>query len=148
MHSQSILTTSISLFSALASARIAGFAVPSTIASSSNFPITIITEDYSQSVQDIAMAFGLAPSASANNESLGTTLLSSRYLGPDDSNSLTNMTHFVTMPADLADGATVFTASLFSLYGVEYEPILTSFTASVTVGESTSSDLVDSTQSS
>lgn len=64
----------------------------------------------------------------------------------DDSNIVTNITHFVQIPDGLAEGPIVFTASLFSLLGAEYEPNLQTFTVDVTVGNSTSSDLVGSTE--
>ena len=82
MRPQSLLTTSLSLF-ALASARITGIAVPSTIAAGSSITVTIITEDYIQTVSDIAIAFGIAASpALPADESVGTTFLGSKYLGP------------------------------------------------------------------
>ena len=81
MRPQPILATALSLFTALTSARIYGIAVPSTIAPGSNFRVTILTQNYIQSVQDVAIAFGLAPNDQIANSSLGT-LLNSKYLGP------------------------------------------------------------------
>ena len=81
MRPQPLLATALSLFTALTSARIGGIAVPSTIAPGSSFRVTILTEDYIQSVQDVAIAFGLAPNANIANSSLGA-LLDSKYLGP------------------------------------------------------------------
>ncbi len=169
MRTQAFLATALTLSTALTSASISGIAVPSTIAPGSNFRVTIITEDFTQSVQDVAIAFGLAPNAAIANSSLGT-LLSSKYLGPgklfssfsltavllpasfnsvdmliDNSNIETNITHFVQIPDGLATGPIVFTSSLFSLLGADYEPHLQSFSVNVTVGEFTSSELVSST---
>ncbi|KAL9075951.1 MAG: hypothetical protein Q9161_001345 [Pseudevernia consocians] len=144
MRPQPFLATTLSLFTAFASASISGIAVPSTIAPGSSFRVTIITEDFIQSVQDVAIAFGLAPNAAIANSSLGT-LLSSKYLGPDDSNIETNITHIVSIPDGLATGPIVFTSSLFSLLGADFEPNLQSFSVDVTVGDATSSDLVGST---
>ena len=169
MRLQPFLTAT--LFTAFASARISGIAVPSTIAPGSNFRVTILTQDYIQSIQDVAIAFGLAPNAAIANSSLGT-LLNSKYLGPgkvslkpffrhggcyrcwhsvdivdvlvDDSNVVTNITHFVQIPDGMAQGPIVFTAALFSLLGAESEPSLETFSVDVTVGNFTSGDLLSS----
>lgn len=84
MHPQNILarTLSLSLLTTLTAARITSITVPSSIAPGSPIPITLQTEDYIQPVQDIAIAFGLTPSATYMNGTLGTTLLGSLYLGP------------------------------------------------------------------
>lgn len=85
MRSCTLLTA---LFTPLASAIITGIAVPSTIARGSTIPVTIITAGYIQSVADIAIAFGLTSLGSQTNsqpfynESVGSTLLGSEYLGP------------------------------------------------------------------
>lgn len=80
MRSQSTLAASMALLGA-ASARIVGIAAPSQIAPGVAFPITIITEDYIQTVTDIAAAFGLAQPVTADQCSLGT-YLSTTTLGP------------------------------------------------------------------
>lgn len=74
-------TTFLSIFAVLgaASARIVGVAVPAEIAPGSNFSITIITENYIQSVLDVSAAFGLTQTVYP--DSLGT-YLTSKYLGP------------------------------------------------------------------
>lgn len=83
MHSQSILaTTTLALFTSMSSAIITGFAIPQTIAPGDVFAITIETADYIQSVADVAMAFGAAPSISAGADELGGFLFGSTYLGP------------------------------------------------------------------
>ena len=93
------------LASALASgspalARIYGIAVPETVcihiysphsssqtlmdvqvAPGSEFSVIIETQNYIQSVQDVAISFGYAPQASPDNEGLGV-FLNSRFLGP------------------------------------------------------------------
>lgn len=43
--------------------------------------VFFITEDFIQSVQDVAIAFGLAPNADIDSTSRDT-LLSSKYIGP------------------------------------------------------------------
>lgn len=75
-------TLSLSLLTTLTAARIASITVPSSIAPGYPIPITLQTEDYIQPVQDIAIAFGLTPSATYMNGTLGTTFLGSLYLGP------------------------------------------------------------------
>jgi len=85
MRSSTLLTA---LLTPLTSAIITGIAVPSTIASGTTIPVTIITAGYIQSVADVAIAFGLTSLGSPldyqpfYNESVGITLLGSEYLGP------------------------------------------------------------------
>lgn len=69
----------------LASARIVGFSVPKTIRPGEGFSAVIHTENYIQTVQDIAIAFGVTPGVGYPG-SLGTTL-ESFYLGPSMSSS-------------------------------------------------------------
>jgi len=88
MHPSALFTAALTLLTPLASAIITGIAVPSTIARNSTIPITIITANYIQSVADIAISFGLTSLSSQlgdqpfYNESVGSTLLGSLYLGP------------------------------------------------------------------
>ena len=86
MHSLSQLSACLALLAPLVSGIITGIAVPSTIAWNSTIPVTIITADYIQSVQDVAIAFGLTPAEShvLANESVGSILLNSLYLGPSE----------------------------------------------------------------
>jgi hypothetical protein len=65
---------------ATASARIIGIAVPQTIKPGDGFNARILTENYIQSVADVAIAFGTAPGA-GNDGSLGLNI-GSYYLGP------------------------------------------------------------------
>ncbi len=80
MHPTTLL---LALFPLLPStlARISGFALPRTIAPGASFPITIITENYIQSVADVAMAFGIASASAAENGTLGR-MLESEVLVP------------------------------------------------------------------
>lgn len=57
-----------------------------------------------------------------------------------DSNNDQDYNKSVTLPATAQVGAATFTASLESLYGVEYEPALYAFNVSFTVGDETSTD--------
>ena len=59
-------------------ARIVGLAAPSKLAPGSDFQITLITEDYVQSVFDVSAAFGLSPIVFPGT--LGT-YISSFYIG-------------------------------------------------------------------
>lgn len=136
----------------LASARIVGIAAPSTIAPNSTFPLTLLTENYIQSVADIAVAYGFtlptASSPTGYNYTVGQYAKSS-YLGPEKSNTLKN----VTITATASDGLeaspwmgkdVVLTAGVYSLYGASGSATVTSFNVTVKIGEQTSSDVVAS----
>lgn len=59
-----------------------------------------------------------------------------------DSNYDGDYNKSVTLPATAQTGAATFTASLESLYGVQYEPVLYPFNVSFTIGDVTSTDYV------
>ncbi|OCL13710.1 hypothetical protein AOQ84DRAFT_310092 [Glonium stellatum] len=139
MRFETILAAGASLLT-LSSARIVGIAVPETIKPGDTFNAIIIVEDYIQSVYDVAIAFGIAPAAGYPG-SLGTPITSG-YLGPAQSNVLQNITYAMSMPASTATGQAKFAAALFSLYGAVSDPTITSFNVSVTIGDSTSTNLV------
>ena len=80
MHSAALLTA-ITLLASSTSARIVGIAAPRTVAVDSTVKLEIIGEDYIQSIQDVAIAFGIQHGTNPTPDSLGT-LLSSKYLGP------------------------------------------------------------------
>jgi hypothetical protein len=82
MQLSNLLATSAALLS-LASARIIGIAVPDTIRPGDGFNAIIETENYIQSVYDVAIAFGVAP-GNGFPSSLGT-VGDSFYLGPGTS---------------------------------------------------------------
>jgi len=65
---------------AAAEARLVGIAIPDVIRPGEGFNAIILTENYIQSVYDVAIAFGYKP-AGAFPDSLGT-VLDSFYLGP------------------------------------------------------------------
>ena len=67
----------------LTSALITGIEIPGIVAPNTTVCIKIITANYIQTIADIAMAFGLSfqPAVPAN-QSVGTYLLGSTYLGP------------------------------------------------------------------
>lgn len=91
----------------------------------------------------MTVAFGIDHGVNTNPEILGT-LLSSKYLGPDDSNVLNNITANVHIPSTLQKGKSTLTAYLFSLEGAEYSPITSTFQLTTTVGKFTSSQYVTS----
>lgn len=80
MRSTTILASTLSLLAASASARITGFYAPKTVAPDSTVKLLVQGENYIQSIEDVAIAFGIQH-GKATPESLGT-LLGSRYLGP------------------------------------------------------------------
>jgi hypothetical protein len=79
MRFSAILAAAASL-ATLSTAKIVGVAVPSTIRPGDGFNAIILTENYIQSVLDIAVGFGVAPGAGYGGD-LGT-VLGSFYLGP------------------------------------------------------------------
>ncbi|KAF2238387.1 hypothetical protein EV356DRAFT_573481 [Viridothelium virens] len=148
MRAQTLLAAGAALLTSRASAIISGFAVPSTIAAGQPFDVIVETADYIQTVQDVAISFGIAPPQLAHDSTLGTNLLTSQLLGPSKSNILTNITFSEEIPAEVAAGDYVVTAAVFSLYGVEYSPAVDYFTVNTTVGATTSETYVSSTPSS
>jgi len=142
MRFQTSLAAAASLLT-LASARIIGIAVPDTIKPGDGFNAIIETENYIQSVYDIAIAFGVA----SGNEAPGSlgTVLGSYYLGPEQSN-VANFTKWVTLPASTPLGESTLSASLFSLYGASSSATLSNYDVQVTIGDSTSTNYVSSTQ--
>lgn len=79
MRFSTLIAASVPLLS-LTTARIIGIAVPDTIKPGDGFNAIIETENYIQSVYDVAIAFGVAP-GSGFPDSLGT-VMNSFYLGP------------------------------------------------------------------
>jgi hypothetical protein len=123
---------------ALASARITGIQAPSTIAPNSTFSLTLLTENYIQSVADISVAWGysLAPGYPGT---LGS-FISSEYLGPSKSNTLENITISATVPEALSGAAyagkdLLLSAAVYSLYGASNGPVVQAFNVTVKVGE-------------
>ena len=83
MRTSTITASALSLLAASASARITGFYVPKTVAVGSTVKLEILGEDYIQSIQDVAIAFGIQHGKNPTPDSLGT-LLDSKYLGPGE----------------------------------------------------------------
>ncbi|KAJ0336223.1 hypothetical protein COL922a_008245 [Colletotrichum nupharicola] len=142
MQFRASIAAAASLF-ALANARIYGIAFPETVKAGDQVNAIIETENYIQSVQDVAVAFGIALEASAYPGTL-STVIGSFYLGPEKSNVLDNITETVTIPADLAAGTYVVSAGVYSLYGASSSTTLTNYNVTITVGDATSENYVGS----
>jgi hypothetical protein len=159
----SIVAATATLLAA-AEARLIGIAVPDVIKPGEGFNAIIMTENYIQSVYDVAIAFGYKP-AGAFPDSLGT-VLDSFYLGPctyflknhsshrikanimiDQSNQLQNVTKWVQVRADAPRGRQTVVASLMSLYGAGSLPVLSNWNVTVTFGDFTSNHYISSLNS-
>ena len=123
-------------------AEIVGIEAPSTIAPGVPFTVTLVTEDFIQSIYDVAVAFGIAPSPGVP-ESLGA-VFASEYLGPALSNVVTPIDFTVQIDSSTPTGSYLLSASLFSLLGEDAEPSLSTFSVTVAVGTATSTTIVSS----
>ncbi|KAF3770851.1 hypothetical protein M406DRAFT_320533 [Cryphonectria parasitica EP155] len=137
MRASSILAASAPLLS-LVQARIGGIGIPSTIKPGDTFNLVIEGEGYIQSVTDVSIAVGYNPGANPLDYGLGIFITAFDLVA--DSNYDGNYNKSVTLPATAQTGAATFTASLESLYGVQYEPALYPFNVSFTIGDATSTD--------
>lgn len=139
------LATTLTTLTA-ASARIIGISAPTTLAPNSTFNLTLLTENYIQSVSDISVAWGYSLSPGYPT-TLGSFVQSS-YLGPNKSNTLENVTVQATVPAQLENeaynGTLVLSAAVYSLYGASGTVSVAGFNVSVEVGEETSETVVSS----
>ncbi|KAF2719091.1 hypothetical protein K431DRAFT_287117 [Polychaeton citri CBS 116435] len=140
MRTSTILATTVSLLSA-ASARLSGFAIPETVVPGGQVTIYITTENYIQSVQDVAMSFGIAQTPS--QKTLGT-LIGSKFIGKALSNTLDNVTYHAQIPKNTPKGKATVTATSYSLYGAALSPTLENFQVNITVGDKTSSTYIHS----
>ncbi|KAK2628218.1 hypothetical protein QTJ16_002864 [Diplocarpon rosae] len=142
MHFSSVATASLLALLSTASARITGLSAPSTIAAGRYFTISLLTDSANHSVYDVAAAIGVAPGAGAPG-SLGTPL-GTYFVGPSLSNTLAPLPFTMSMAPNITLGPVTLTATVFSLHGAAASPQLDTFTLQVTVGNSTSVDLVQS----
>ncbi|EME40675.1 hypothetical protein DOTSEDRAFT_27299 [Dothistroma septosporum NZE10] len=138
-----LIATAASLAS-VATARIVGFSVPSTVKPDSIVKLQITAEDYIQTTQDVTLSFGISTSKAAVLGSLGE-YLDTKFLGPDFSNEVGNITHYVRIPATAAKGDYVIQGAHFELTGASISPATSVYYATTTVGDNTSADYVDST---
>ncbi|KAH8676703.1 hypothetical protein BGZ60DRAFT_526133 [Tricladium varicosporioides] len=137
-----LLFTLLSLI-ALTTARIVGLRTPSQIAPGVPFTLTLLTQNYIQSVYDVSAAFGIAPGM-GYPQSLGTDLFSSVYIGPEGSNVLNGLNYTVAISQEFEKGEATLSVSVMSLYGAVYGPTLVGWNVSVVVGDSTSEGMVES----
>ncbi|KYK61831.1 hypothetical protein DCS_02975 [Drechmeria coniospora] len=136
------LATLIGLVSLAVDGRITGIAIPSTIRPGDAFNVTVYSENFIQSVFDVALTFGYA-AGNGYPGSLGT-VITSVCLGKDQSNQPRDFTKLITMPTDAPRGRAVVKASLTSLIGVVSSPQQIMFNVSVTLGDRTSKTYVSS----
>ncbi|WPG98471.1 Hypothetical protein R9X50_00126200 [Acrodontium crateriforme] len=128
----------------LASARIYGVGIPSEIQPGEDFNVTILTENYIQSVSDISAAFGLGERLYAG--SLGSVFVGSAYLGPEKSNIVKNFTLTAKIPSTYPTGEVAyFNVAITSLYGTLSSPTSTIYNVPFVVGNATDDYMVWST---
>jgi hypothetical protein len=144
----STLISTISLTS-LTSARIIGLAAPSTLTPNSTFTLTLLTENYIQSVSDIAVVWGYQTPTPTNPQGYPYTLgrfANSSYLGPESSNTLENVTIQAVVPEGLEEGEQVLGVAVMSLYGASSGPVTFGWNVTVKVrGGQDDEDLLSST---
>ncbi|KAF4636093.1 hypothetical protein G7Y89_g1989 [Cudoniella acicularis] len=130
-----LATTTVALLStlSLASARIYGLQAPNQVVPGQPFTVTLLTQNYIQSVYDVAAAFGIAP-GTGYPQSLGQ-VLSSEYLGPEKSNVVGNLNFTVIVDDNFEKGEATLSTSVMSLYGAVYGSTLSNWNVTVTVGD-------------
>ncbi|KAI5457808.1 hypothetical protein BGZ63DRAFT_457174 [Mariannaea sp. PMI_226] len=132
----SVTAAITTLLATAAQARINGIAVPETIKPGDTFDVIIESSNYIQSVYDVAIAFGYMPGKGFQG-TLGS-VINSFYLGPKESNQLHNFNKTITFPSSAPKGDAVFSAGLYSLYGVSSTTTLTDYNVTVKIGDKTS----------
>ncbi|KAH7055775.1 hypothetical protein B0J12DRAFT_784036 [Macrophomina phaseolina] len=105
---------------------------PSTVTSGQNFTVT---------VESIAIVFGLTPLGTERAGVLGNEVLRESYLGAQDNNPSADVTFGMYVPTNSTKGDAVLTASVLSLTSEYHAPTLDFSNVSVTVG-----DRVDASQ--
>lgn len=126
----------------LSQARIIGISAPSTVAPGVPFTISVLTQNYIQTVYDVAIGFGI--SAGAGYPGTLGNVLATEYLGPDKSNVITPLNFTVSVSESFAKGEATIAASLMSLYGASSAPTLGEWNVTVTVGDATSEEYISS----
>ncbi|SPJ73031.1 uncharacterized protein FTOL_02760 [Fusarium torulosum] len=127
---------------ALAEARITGIKVPKEIKLGEAFEAIIVRENYIQSVYDSSIVFGYAPE-SAYPGTIGQ-VASSFNLGKEESNKVEPLKEKLTIPEGATEGKGLVTAALLSIYGASGSPTITQYNVTVTFGDKTSEEYVES----
>lgn len=121
----------------LATARITNISAPHTLCPSRPFTLSLTSENYIQSVADIAVAWGYAL-APGYPSTLGS-FTNSSYLGPSESNLLgRNVSIETRAPEGLEQWVgkeVVLAASVMSLYGASASVVVSEFNVTVEVGQ-------------
>jgi hypothetical protein len=117
-------------------ARIVVLAGPKVISPNTNITVSLITENYIQSVADQSVAFSVSPVAYSGY--LGD-LVGSFYLGPALSNVLDDLNFTVRTPSYLS-GVQYINAAVTSLYGANHGPVTIIFNLRVETGNATSAE--------
>ncbi|KAK7539438.1 uncharacterized protein J3D65DRAFT_601514 [Phyllosticta citribraziliensis] len=132
------LVTGLVSLASLASARITGITLPTKIGVNEVFNVTIKSENYIQSIADIAFAFGVIQPQYADAGSLGMYLVGESFLGPTFSNQISDFIVPVgPIPDYVPKGETLFNAALFSLLGSRFAPTTFVWNATVTLQDKT-----------
>ncbi|KAK8159499.1 hypothetical protein IWX90DRAFT_488952 [Phyllosticta citrichinensis] len=132
------LVTGLVSLASLASARITGITLPTKIGVNEVFNVTIKSENYIQSIADIAFAFGVIQPQYADAGSLGMYLVGESFLGPTFSNQISDFIVPVgPIPDNVPKGETLFNAALFSLLGSRFAPTTFIWNATVTLQNTT-----------
>ncbi|KAF2848563.1 hypothetical protein T440DRAFT_470166 [Plenodomus tracheiphilus IPT5] len=152
MRFSTLATTALS--ATLTSARIIGISTPSTLSPNTSFPLTLITEGYIQTVADIAIAYGFQLPSERYPLGFPGSLggfAKSAYLGPQNSNTVGNVTVNATVPAELASQTyqgkdVVLTAGIYSIYGASGDVGVYGWNVTVRIGEATGGENVSSVE--
>ncbi|KAK8188025.1 hypothetical protein IWZ00DRAFT_442126 [Phyllosticta capitalensis] len=132
------LVTGLVSMASVASGRITGITLPTKIGVNEVFNITVKSENYIQSIADIAFAFGIIEPQYATPGTLGMYLVSESFLGPSFSNQISDFIIPVgPIPDYVPKGQTVFSAALFSLLGSRFTPTTLIYNATVEIAEHT-----------
>ncbi|TVY73245.1 hypothetical protein LSUE1_G003219, partial [Lachnellula suecica] len=119
-----------------------GITAPATIAPGQDFNVTLETQNYIQTIYDVAVVFGLAP-GQGHPDTLGT-VIASEYLGPSKSNIIVPIVYTVSVDKNTPVGSSTLSASVMSLYGVSSGPTLSNYNVTVVVGDVVSEERVSS----
>jgi hypothetical protein len=112
-----------------ADARIEGIAVPPSIQVGQGFNLKLLGHNYIQSVDEIAAVVGVTPQNFPGG-AIGPTL-GSYYLGPEQSNTIGNITKWVPVPATQSTGPARINVQLYQLYGASRVGVITNFGVNV-----------------